>query len=279
MRLRLRRPTGFLIFSILLHLGLWLSFYLQGLNTPAAKPQPVEIVYEEPATPVPQKQAKKTKDTTKQIVEQDKQFNDETPDKDFYLSQFNQKVVRQMRAKDAGAFRNKTEEQKAPKPKKNITLADLTPGYGPKAEKAEDAKIEDKKIEEGSQTDDYLKEVPTGLQTLLSTREFVFYAYYARIKEKIRQQWEPKVREKVKIVYRQGRSIASAADRITRVVVTLNSKGELMNVEIVTQSGVRHLDEAATEAFRAAAPFPNPPQGMVEQDGLIRIRWDFILEA
>ena len=279
MRFRLRRPTGFLLFSILLHLGLWLSFYLKSMSVPEAKPQPVEIVYEEIAPPTLKKNTKdKKKDKTKQIVEQEKQINEEKPDKDAYLSQFDQKVIREMRAKDAGAFRNKTEQQQAPK-KKNITMSDLVPGYGPKAEKSEDAKIENTKVTEGSQTDDYLKDVPTGLQTLLSTREFVFYAYYARIKEKIRQQWEPQVREKVKIVYRQGRNIASATDRITRVVVTLNSKGELMNVEVVTQSGVQHLDDAATGAFKSAAPFPNPPQGMIEQDGLIRIRWDFILEA
>jgi len=41
--------------------------------------------------------------------------------------------------------------------------------------------------------------VNTGMQTLLSTREFVYYSYYARIKEAIRQHWEPNVREKVKL--------------------------------------------------------------------------------
>lgn len=278
MRLRFRRPTSFLILSILLHLGLWLSFYIESRNTPPPA-EKVEIVYDDVAPQKPVKATKTKRDTSKQVVEQDKQFNEETPDKDFYLSKFDQKVVKQMRAKDSGAFRNKQEQQQAPKPKKNITMADLVPGYGPKAVKQEDAQVENTKVTEGSQTDDYLKEMPTGLQTLISTREFVFYAYYARIKEKIRQQWEPQVREKVKIVYRQGRSIASATDRITRVIVTLNSKGELLNVEVVTQSGVQHLDDAATGAFKSAAPFPNPPQGMIEQDGLIRIRWDFILEA
>ncbi len=278
MKFRLRKSTGFILFSILIHLGLWLSFYIKSNSFAEAPPRPVEIVYEEGAPPTLNKKSKSKKDTTKQIVEQDKRINEETPDKDFFLSQFNQQVVRQQRAKDAGAFRNKAEAQTAPK-KKNITMADLVPGYGPKMHKQEDAATDSKKVTEGSRSDDYLKEVPTGLQTLLSTREFVFYAYYARVKEKIRQQWEPQVREKVKIVYRQGRNIASATDRITRVVVTLNSKGELMNVEVVTQSGVQHLDDAATGAFKAAAPFPNPPQGMVEQDGFVRIRWDFILEA
>src|SRR5262249_31648839 len=130
-----------------------------------------------------------------------------------------------------------------------------------------------------SQSDDYLKDVQTGMQTLLSTREFVYYTYYARIKESLRQHWEPTVREKVKIIYRQGRTIASAKDRVTQVLVTLNSQGELIRVEVLSQSGVEALDAAAVEAFKEAAPFPNPPKGMVEPDGTIKIRWDFVLEA
>src|SRR6185312_2095784 len=102
--------------------------------------------------------------------------------------------------------------------------------------------------------------------------------YYARIKEAIRQHWEPDVRERVKIIYRQGRSIASAKDRVTQVLVILNAKGELLKIQILSQSGVIDLDNAAVDAFREASPFPNPPKGMIESDGTIKIRWDFVLE-
>jgi protein TonB len=50
-------------------------------------------------------------------------------------------------------------------------------------------------------------------------------------------------------------------------------------VQVVSDSGVRDLDQAAVEAFQEAAPFPNPPSGIVDSDGTIKIRWDFILEA
>ena len=33
------------------------------------------------------------------------------------------------------------------------------------------------------------------------------------------------------------------------------------------------------EAFQQAGPFPNPPKGMLDADGFVRIRWDFILKA
>jgi TonB family protein len=169
------------------------------------------------------------------------------------------------------------EKEKKPKEQGDLPeLKDLSPKFslspGPKAPDSE-------KNGDPSQSDDYIKDVNTGMQTLLSTREFVYYSYYARIKEAIRQHWEPNVREKVKIIYRQGRSIASAKDRVTQVLVTLNAKGELIKVEILSPSGVEQLDGAAVEAFRSASPFPNPPKGMVEPDGTIKIRWDFVLEA
>ena len=130
-----------------------------------------------------------------------------------------------------------------------------------------------------SATDDHLKNVETGMQTMLSTREFVYYSYYNRIKEKLRQYWEPKIKEKMERIMRQGRTIASSTDRITRIVIVLDNRGTLVRVQIVGPSGVSDLDEAAVEAFRAAAPFPNPPKGIIENDGTVKIRWDFVLEA
>lgn len=130
-----------------------------------------------------------------------------------------------------------------------------------------------------SATDDHLNDVATGAQTLLNTREFVYYSYYTRIKDKLRQYWEPKIKEKMERIVRQGRTIASETERVTKVVIILDSRGTLVRVQVVGASGLVDLDDAAVEAFKAAAPFPNPPKGIVEKDGLIRIRWDFVLEA
>src|SRR5690606_36598685 len=113
-----------------------------------------------------------------------------------------------------------------------------------------------------SQSDDHLKNVKSGLQTLRSTREFVYYSYYSRIKDQIRQHWEPSVREKVKVIYKQGRNIASARYRVTQVIVVLDKNGDLIRVDVLSNRGVVDIDEAAVEAFEHAAPFPNPPQGM-----------------
>ncbi|MDX9731530.1 MAG: TonB family protein, partial [Bdellovibrionales bacterium] len=67
--------------------------------------------------------------------------------------------------------------------------------------------------------------------------------------------------------------------QITSVIIILDEKGTLFRVQVVGASGIVDLDDAAVEAFRAAAPFPNPPKGIVEEDGTLKIRWDFVLEA
>lgn len=179
-----------------------------------------------------------------------------------------------------------------PRPQKNVVTAkdgmqakskpemkDLMPSFKPVPPPIDSDKIAEGGGEGPSATDDSLKDVATGMQTLLSTREFVYYSYYNRIKDKLRQYWEPKIKEKMERIVRQGRRIASNTDRITRIVIILDDTGTLVRVQIVGASGVNDLDDAAVEAFRAAAPFPNPPKGIVDPDGTIKIRWDFILEA
>ena len=163
--------------------------------------------------------------------------------------------------------------------KSRPSLKDLTPSFKPTAPQLEDPNVAQGGGSGPSATDDHLKNVATGMQTLLSTREFVYYTYYNRIKDKLRQYWEPKIKEKMTRIMRQGRTVASTSDKITRVVIFLDNRGTLVRVKVLSASGMTDLDDAAVEAFKAAAPFPNPPKGIVEADGFIKIRWDFILEA
>jgi len=158
-------------------------------------------------------------------------------------------------------------------------LAALSPTLDISRQRDDNEVVEQKSSGPASSTNDYLKDIKPDMQTMLNTREFVYYTYYQRIRAQLRQYWEPSIREKVKRIFAQGRSIASTSDHITKVIIVLNQEGNLIKVQVVENSGVYDLDEAAVEAFKAAEPFPNPPKGMIEDDGTIKIRWDFILEA
>ncbi len=127
-------------------------------------------------------------------------------------------------------------------------------------------------------TDDRLAEVAKGDRTVLSTREFKFFSYYHRIKETLRQYWKPNVERKLAMLWSRGTQMRDA-ELVTQVVVTLDQSGAVARITRMGSSGLQELDDAAMEAFKQAAPFPNPPAGMIDPDGYVRIRWDFILRT
>lgn len=243
-----------------------------------------------------------------QIVEQNETSVNEAPVETRFLGPKNQKVEKQTVAADRGQFQNKQTSSKKAGPrgsdKEKSSLKssseekiakDLFKSFDP-VEALERQRLADRKtgLGEGrgegdteagthqdvSQTNDYIKDVDTGLKTMLNTREFKYYSYYNRIRRQLSQHWEGRVREKLSKMFKEGRSpAATQRDRITKLMIVLNDKGTLVRVQVVSDSGVRDLDEAAIEAFRAAAPFPNPPKGIVENDGTVKIRWDFVLET
>jgi protein TonB len=281
---RLFRIT--LILSLLLHLGLSLSVYLTK-NTERDRADLIDVSLLPADTP----------DRAKQIVQQNnKPVNDETDKNAKYLGQFNQRVVEETKASRSGDFVNRADlrdhedtkkrpREKQSKLKQALSFPKTASGL-PMLEALKPTFDWDKldktggsRRETASKTDDYLKNVKEGAQTMLSTREFLYYSYYNRIRGQLKQYWEPKIKDKVKKIFAQGRNLASDEDRVTKVLIVLNGQGTLVKVQVVGESGVHDLDDAAVEAFRQAAPFPNPPKGIVGPDGLIKIRWDFILEA
>lgn len=281
----LQHTQSFIAISLFIHMCLWLSMYVTSNSKTKSTKEIIEIDY---MSNLEQKQST-------QIVQQDKSINEQAPDSAKYLSKKNQRVAEETKAENTGKFNNtvsvgqKGKSKTAAKKKASTTnsqavadgdipsLKELKPKFNFMNQVENDSFQPSKGI--SSQTDDHLKDVKSGLQTMLNTKEFVYYSYYQRIRNKIRQFWEPAIREKVRKIFAQGRNIASTRDRVTRVIIVLDNGGSLLKVQVVGQSGFHDLDEAATEAFRAAEPFPNPPKGMIEKDGTVKIRWDFILEA
>lgn len=248
----------------------------------------IEILDQIPAPTVQAiRPVKKIIPQEKQIVQQEeKKSEDEAPDTKF-LSAQNQKVLKQTVAKNNGQFKNSKKSSTSPKnwslaPKMNATNAFAEEALKKELNKktnSESSAEKSAEVADSSQTDDHLKQVDQGLETLLNAREFKYYTYYNRIRRQLSQHWEPKVRTKLSQLFKQGRTIAAATDRITKLVVVLDRTGNLVKVQVLKESGVIDLDEAATEAFQSAAPFPNPPTGIVEKDGTVKIRWDFVLES
>lgn len=126
---------------------------------------------------------------------------------------------------------------------------------------------------------DYVKGLEEGHQTLLNTREYVFFSYFERIRKSLDSAWHPILRAHLEKIFRAGRHLANETDHTTKILVTLNEGGKIIRVQMVEESGTRDLDDAAIKAFNRAGPFPNPPKGIINASGTIEIRWDFILRT
>lgn len=294
----------YFLYSILVHASIVLLLLLfhRLMPAPALRPQTISLEFLDQSTVVATPpEAKKNREDEKKVIVEQERLNNEIDPLANHLSSHNQKVIKETVAKNHGDFQNRKASPlppgvQVPRGAKAPTLSPNVPSrtrplpkdlFGSSKEAITNSFQQKMQTIQGgessgadvSRTRDYLPDKEAGAETILSTREFVYFTYYNRIRNQLSQYWEPKIKQKVMALFKKGRRIASDQDRITKVKIVLDSKGELVGVQVVGASGVQDLDEAAVEAFRAAAPFPNPPKGIIEQDGTVKIEWDFVVEV
>lgn len=291
---RTSRLNIFMTLSAAVHMGLAaVVFVLPKIQHHFA---PIEVVLVEPEQPVEESLADDTKNPTR-IVETEASDEQHPENKNAkYLSAKNNTVEKETIAQLGEQFKNSQTIAKkavrAVKKSQPSLFGEKFNAYDVMAKKAGNGKSEvngkqqDQAGQQGidrgiaSTSTDKLEQVEMSLKTQLNTREYKYYGYYQRIKNQLNQFWQPEVKQKVSRLMTQGRTIASDSNnKVTKLIIVLNDAGTLVKVQVIGESGVRDLDEAAIEAFRQAAPFPNPPKGMVETDGTIKIRWDFVVES
>lgn len=122
---------------------------------------------------------------------------------------------------------------------------------------------------------DHLDDVENGDETALSAKRWVYASFFNRLKRQVAQNWDPAT------VWRRSDpsgQVYGFKTRITEVRVTLGAKGDLQKIVVTTPSGVTELDDEAVRAFHASAPFPNPPEGLANKEGLITFAFSFFFE-
>lgn len=291
------RLLAALLISFAFHVAL-VCVRLPEHEKPAAEPYiPIELADVPPPAaqprvrPVPP--GLKPESKAKELVRTEKVNEQEDPNAKF-LADKNQKAAEQMRARRQGQFNAGGDKAKAEtggstaeaKPAGELSGTEVADPDGLLKAKAKGRKdwkqLSLKDLGMGGSglsvgaSDDFLKDVVQGDRTVLSTKEVKFFSYHYRIKELIQRFWRPSVQRKLAHVWGAGKQIRQD-ELTTKVVALLDDSGKLLKVSKVSSCGIPEVDIAATEAFEAATPFPNPPKGMIEDDGLVRLHWDFIV--
>ena len=95
------------------------------------------------------------------------------------------------------------------------------------------------------------------------------------MKRAVAQEWHPDV---VYVRHDPSGNVYGVKDRVTVLRVHLTPEGALVGSNVIQSSGVDFLDDEASEAFRRAQPFANPPHELVDKDGQIHFSFAFIFE-
>ena len=185
---------------------------------------------------------------------------------DAFLSDKNRFFDKQTKAQDSDLFQGPKKERK------KLTFSDLGHGLN------EDPFKNPPKNSRKNATSDYLKEIPSGDSTNLNTAQYKYYGFYYRIRQKLEAFWGRSLEEKIQELSRNGNQVNNSSEYVTALRITLNHRGEVIDIEILGRSGVKELDDAAIESFNKAGPFPHPPSGLLIHGKAI-IEWGFVVKS
>lgn len=260
---------------LILHLvSLFLEFSFDESKPQVLKETPLVITIDPPAS-----------DVRRQIVDSEEADHEEVKDEAF-LSDKTRSFERQTKAQVVDSFQSGKSAGGKKKQKENLKLSDLghSPGEDPYRASAQEyndkknGKNIDAQEEKISSTSDYLKDIPPGDLTNLNTVEYKYYGFYHRIRQKLEQFWGRSLHEKAEEMAGQGRRVPSSEDLITALRITLDERGEIIEIKILGSSGIRELDDAAIESFNEAGPFPNPPKDLIV-NGKVTLEWGFVVQS
>ena len=257
-----------LCFAISLLIHITLGLVLTGDFLKQTERPPVEVVFI-------------NQDISKTIVSQE-DFNGQVPEEhSSYLSRGDQVVEKQTQAMMKGLFRqagmDDTESSSGPVHRSPATITNpdgsrvgsghsiefAFPGFAENPNTKKFPVIK-KRIAGQSQTTDFLVGVELGSHTLLNTRAFTYYTYFDRMKKRIYLNWIQQFETTDFFLSFANKNLSQLF--VTYIVAFLFPDGELKDLQVVQSSGNEDIDSAALNAFLYAAPFPNPPPGLVDEE-------------
>ncbi len=216
-------------------------------------------------------------------IEDDAPSSETPPDTNF-ISDKNRRVKTQTQARNTSTFPQKSSAAKEISPLEGgvkYTRSDIPKHSGdyitPLMESAGKTRKLDLSLPRKFLSDlsssprNYLPEIAYGEQTLLNTREFAYASFFKKMKRSLEMVWNP-----MPIVRRLPRKKPLL---ITTLKIVLRPDGSLDHVKIIRSSGIKELDHEAARAVRQAAPFINPPKGLIKNGKIVIDAWQFIIST
>jgi TonB family protein len=121
---------------------------------------------------------------------------------------------------------------------------------------------------------DRMRDVDDDATSMLDSKRHLFGSFFNRLRDRIVEnaQFQKALDRNDPYGTRFG-----DAPRMTVLMIRLDDRGQIVKIVVEQKSGADYLDEEAERAVRAAGPFPNMPEGLVDEQGHLDFRFAFVV--
>ncbi len=186
------------------------------------------------------------------------------------------KTNKKVKSKRLAKENQETEKETVAKPSEDTIPGNGEFGSAPKSITTQGKGAPAKQGKGVSASDDLIEGVEIGPMTILNAQEFKYVSYYERIKQSVVETWRPLIKKAIRKVKSDPKRYGelTVGYKTTKLEITLNEKGEVLSLRVVSSSGFKLFDDCGDRAFRSSAPYAAPPKELVK-NGVFTIRWDF----
>jgi TonB family protein len=124
----------------------------------------------------------------------------------------------------------------------------------------------------GMPANDALDEVETDAETRLNAWRWKHATFIDRVKKGVNRTWRGGA---VFQRHDPTRQVYGSQDLVTWLAVTIDKQGNVIEVNVLEQSGADFLDDEAVRSMQAAAPFTNPPTAIFGKGETFTFRFGF----
>lgn len=285
----MNRIGKFLLFSILLHILLWIygkdAWEDMQLERPTTHKKMTVVKRKLPQQEPLVEKEKEPPEEQGQIVELPKPLEEAEPEKADYLAEYAQKTPEETAAKnytinpeviapeysiehqiqfEEAIDVNATEPSSGAKvgnrsfkPQKDGSLFSLPSPYAKTNKDGLDKPTLASSTSanlSGAPSNDLLNEKKSN-RTELNAHAYKYASYMNQIRRLVNFYWQQNIDNLQVPLYKQSYE--------TVVEVTISATGELLHISVLSSSGEKDVDLCVTKAFELAAPFPEPPPLLV----------------
>ncbi len=118
-----------------------------------------------------------------------------------------------------------------------------------------------------------LEDIRVGSMTALNTDQYIYSSFFNRVNDLVYFPWSSMVRNSQERVAQRLYNKTTLTRWVTQIEIWIKPNGEFHSTHLMKESGIPEFDRSAVLAFQQAGLFPNPPKEMVEEDGLIHLKY------